>query len=410
MKRILIPLTNNRHLGAIIALSVGSLFFILAHQNYYEHLDYTFRLASALANGQLGLASSPTWLNELIPHGNLYYSAFPLGSILSVLPFSTLVNWHILGEYPVAAVVGIIAGVTSWLSYRYSLVRRDLTTAHRIILTTWLLFGTWYLTNLLFAGAWHLALGFAVLGELGVLVYTLVKPNPALAGLFFALAFGNRTEILFTAPIFFYFLLRSDIQQAGRNTWKRLSAWKTVGLFSLAPALLGLATLAYNQLRFGSIADFGYSHIPGVLDEPLYSGGIFSLVPVSENARQMLWQGSKHLESFPYFVPTGFGGSIFLASPFLLLLLRRWHGQRHRLVASTLAIFVLTATLWLHGNPGGWQYSYRYAMILLPWILVIFIEILPQKVSKTEATLWIISIATNAYATYLFMWTKYVQP
>ena len=410
MKRILKLLMTDRHIGAIVAVSIGSLFFILAHQNYYEQLDYTFRLASAFINGHLGLASSPIWLNELIPHGNVYYSAFPLGSILSVLPFSILVSWHILGGYPVAAVVGIIAGVTTWLCYRYSLVRRDLTAAHRIILATWLLFGTWYLTNLLFAGAWHLALGFAVLGELGALAYTISKPNPALAGLFFALAFGNRSEIVFTAPIFFYFLLRTDFQQSGRSTWKRLSAWKKVGLFSLTPALLGLATLAYNQLRFGSIADFGYSHIPGVLNEPLYSGGIFSLVPVSENAHQMLWQGWKHLDSFPYFVPTGFGGSIFLASPFLLLLLRRWHGQRHRLLASALAIFILTATLWLHGNPGGWQYSYRYAMILLPWVLVIFIEILPNRITKLEAGLWIASLSINSYATYLFMWTKFVQP
>ena len=56
------------------------------------------------------------------------------------------------------------------------------------------------------AGAWQLALGWAMLGELGAIYYTVYDRRPFLAGLFFALAFGNRTEILLTAPIFMFLL------------------------------------------------------------------------------------------------------------------------------------------------------------------------------------------------------------
>jgi hypothetical protein len=43
-------------------------------------------------------------------------------------------------------------------------------------------------------GAWHLALGFAMLGELGAIYFTVFNRKPLLAGLFFALAFGNRPK------------------------------------------------------------------------------------------------------------------------------------------------------------------------------------------------------------------------
>jgi hypothetical protein len=44
------------------------------------------------------------------------------------------------------------------------------------------------------------------------------------------------------------------------------------------------------------------------------------------------------------------------------------------MVASWLAIVVLTLALWLHANPGGWQFSYRYGMILLPWMFLILLS------------------------------------
>jgi hypothetical protein len=74
------------------------------------------------------------------------------------------------------------------------------------------------------------------------------------------------------------------------------------------------------------------------------------------------------------------------------------------------AIATLTLLLWCHGNPGGWQFSYRYAMILLPWIFLILLQNSPKKISIIESIFITVSIAINAYATYLFLWTDYVKP
>src|SRR5256884_9604568 len=82
------------------------------------------------------------------------------------------------------------------------------------------IFGTWTWCNLGFGGAWQIALGLGLLGETAALYFTLVRPLPFVAGAFFTLAFGNRTELLITLPLYFYLFWR---QPNGRvSTWMNL--------------------------------------------------------------------------------------------------------------------------------------------------------------------------------------------
>jgi hypothetical protein len=66
--------------------------------------------------------------------------------------------------------------------------------------------------------------------------------------------------------------------------------------------------------------------------------------------------------------------------------------------------------LWCHGNPGGWQFSYRYAIILLPWMFLLLVGNGPAKRSAIEVSLFIISVTINAIATYQFLWTNEIHP
>jgi len=400
---------RNVQVGFGLAAVAGLLFWILAQRPSSQLLNYTFTIAAALLHGQLGITNPPPWLNELVPSvGGMYYSVFPLGAVLSMLPFSALVVWHILPTYPVNLVVGLLAAGCVALGFGYTFTRATFTPTKRVMLALWLVAGTWFMANMLYAGAWQLALGFSVIGELAALYWTVVKPRPVLAGLGLAIAFGNRTEVLLVAPIILAFLLRPywhglrHFQQLLHNTWPIILK------FAIFPVILGILTLLYNHARFGSPTDFGYARLPGILDEPWYRQGIFSLSAVAENAHQMLWQGWRQITQPPYIVPTGWGGSILLASPFLLLLIRKPTGDRFRIITGWVALALLTIALWLHGNTGGWQYSYRYALILLPWFLVLLVEYLPDRITRAEAILWIISVAISGYATYLFLWTNYL--
>jgi hypothetical protein len=69
----------------------------------------------------------------------------------------------------------------------------------------------------------------------------------------------------------------------------------------------------------------------------------------------------------------------------------------------------MTFVLWCHGNPGGWQFSYRYAMILLPWMFLLLTGNGAPKVTVPEISLFAVSIAINGTATWLFLWTDRIQ-
>src|SRR6266496_2821201 len=107
---------------------------------------------------------------------------------------------------------------------------------------------------------------------------------------------------------------------------------------------------------------------PGSGAGTLVQARLFSINAIPWNIYTMLFQGFESISYFPYILPNGFGCSIFLASPFLYLLFRQ--GGRYKVVA-WIAIAFLTLVHWCHGNPGIWQFSYRYAMVLLPWMFLL---------------------------------------
>lgn len=396
-----------------VALSlIAAIVFGLTTKDGMHDFDYTARIAGALLQGHVGLDRHPgSWLNEFVPFEGKYYSVFPLGAVLSVLPVAVLQKYGWIHSFPARYVGEFIAGLCVFFFFRLSIVETR-SIARRIILAFFPIFATWTWCNLGFGGSWQLALGFALLGEVAALYFTLVQPAPLLAGASFAVAFGNRTELILTFPIFLYlwFATPDGIGAFTRsNLWQRLREKLPAFIrFVVVPVILGLATAAYNFARFHSIFDFGYTRIPNVLNEPWYQHGLFSLHAIPRNMHSMLFMGwGPFMANFPYIKPYGFGCSIFLASPFLFLLFRE--GGKYRIVA-WLAIAVLTIMLWTHGNPGGWQFSYRYATIMLPWMFLLIAGNGPEKFSVIEFSLFAISVAINGAATCQFLWTNRITP
>jgi hypothetical protein len=125
-----------------------------------------------------------------------------------MMPFAALkaIGW--INDMPAAFISALCAGVICLFLFLIS-KRYDIDRSRRIVMMLGVLFGTWMWTNLTMAGAWQLALGFAMIGELGAIYFTVYDRRPSDRGMFFALAFGNRTEVLLTAPIFFCFCRKS---------------------------------------------------------------------------------------------------------------------------------------------------------------------------------------------------------
>ena len=403
--------------AATISLLAG-IFFYFSTSPDQRVFDYTHRIAQALLSGHVGLLGSPgSWLPELVPVGKEYYSVFPLGAVLVNIPTAILQKMGLVRSWPSRELAAALAGGCVYFFYRLSHVA-EMSRSRRVLVGLFPIFATWSWCDLGFAGAWQIALGFALVGQAACLYHTLVRRNPLLAGVWFAVAFGNRTELILTLPVYVYFWISPAAGRPGYDSlpagtesiWRRLAALRprliTLSRFLSIPMILLLLTAAYNLVRFGSVTDFGYARIPGLLNEPWYRYGLFSFHYIRWNAYEMLFRGMIDMPVFPYLRPIPFGCSIFIASPFLFLLFREG-GKRRTLC--WIVIAVLTLFLWCHGNTGGWQFSYRYGMILLPWMFLLIVENGGRKIAASEATLFIVSVAVNAIAVYEFLWAKIIH-
>ena len=434
------PEYTNR-LYAVITL-IGAVVYYFSNPKPQSYYDYTFRVAANILRGSIAFTEKqPSWLNEFVPFEGFYYSVFPLGSVATMFPFALLKVAGIINEMPAAFIVGLSAGVICWFLILIGR-RYDIDQTRLIVMVLGVLFGTWTWTNLTMGGAWQLALGFAMIGELGAIYFTAYKRRPLIAGMFFALAFGNRTEVLLVAPIFFWLLIRPSLvdrdesvppASAGGATRTKKSASRKFGSrpaahpdgtdfwpptraqiiaiasFCVVPFILGVSTLVYNYVRFHSFTDFGYARIPGVLAEPWYNHGIFSYHYIPRQIWEMLWKPWETRATFPYLMPNAFSSSILWSSPFVLFALRFGARDKALKYASWFAIFVLCIVLWMHGNSGGWQFGYRYAMVCLPWLFVIMLESSPRKVTPLEWAAYGFSFVANLYATWLFHWTGFMK-
>src|SRR4051794_4680926 len=292
--------SSRRDVWLAIAISLfAALAFYFSTNPTLRDLDYTAEIASAFLRGDVGFREKPPeWLNEMIPYGNKYYSAFPLGAVVSMLPVALLEKASLIHNFPARILAALIAGACVYFFFQVakafgpdysSLGPKPLT--RRILLALFPVFGTWTWCNLGMGGAWQIALGLAVLGETAALYFTLVRPSPFIAGAFFTLAFGNRTELLITTPLYLYlFWSRSaEVRQAhglsvdssggaaishssAPHHWLcppgAAAAWKKFKQalrenapmlfdFLTLPVTLVLLTATYNFMRFHSILDFG---------------------------------------------------------------------------------------------------------------------------------------------------------
>ncbi|MBC8135005.1 MAG: hypothetical protein H8F28_03855 [Fibrella sp.] len=378
--------------------------------------DYQFRVAKAiLHHGELGLREDVSWLNELVPFENRFYTVFPLGSVVCHMPLVALQDMRKNEDCPTVVTTAVLAMFIAWfatlLSRRYgdSLPRRAL-------FVVWLVFGSWAFVNMTMANGWQIAMTLSLFGQLGAMVLILHDRSPLLAGVLFAIAYGNRTEIILTAPLYMYLMVRYDPfrnrneGEPGEPFLRRVRRqFGDLLLFCVFPTVLGLATLWYNNARFHNPLDFGYARITYQHLEYWYKYGFWSLQAIPLNIRAILFSSSWDVvRDFPYVKPALKGGSIISASPFLLLLIRP--GSRDIVLrrVSWTAVILLTVALILHADPGGNQFSYRYEIVSLPWIWLLLLDRRGGRVSLWEWGLLALGIISNAWATYTYFWTHYV--
>src|SRR5215472_5341147 len=148
---------SRREFWVAISFSLfAALAFYFSTNPTLRDLDYTTEIASALLRGDLGLREKPPeWLNEMIPYGSRYYSAFPLGAVISMVPVAVLQKALLIHGFPARILGALIAGACVYFFFQMakafgpdyaSFKGKPLT--RRILLALFPVFGTWTWCNL----------------------------------------------------------------------------------------------------------------------------------------------------------------------------------------------------------------------------------------------------------------------
>ncbi|MFL5778592.1 MAG: hypothetical protein ACJ761_06580, partial [Chloroflexota bacterium] len=295
------PIRRFRDPDTIIdRLVVPAALFVLAWLVYAwinngrpSNLDYFVPLADAFLHGRVGLTEAPSYLNELVPAGNgLFYVVYPPAPAVLLLPIVAIVGpsfeqaWAsiLLG----AANVAIASIVIRWMGVaRWP----------RVVLSLVFGFGTivWYSAQA--GSSWHFAHVVATCFMLLAINACQRDARPGLVGLLFGIAVLARLPLLLAAPFFGAYVIDRSMRERSGD-WTPFGSllgrpplvWRTrIDLPSLfdhgrlvvvGTAIPILAYLVYDQVRFGSPLENGYSLIPGLLQEDQYRNGFFSVVNI----------------------------------------------------------------------------------------------------------------------------------
>ena len=346
---------------------VSFVVFLLSARTFDAGRPDLFYLADAFLHGRVTIPPLGPW--DVVPAaGGMVYVPFgPFPSIVMV-PLVWIIGpaqadrWQPIVNSVIAAAD---VGLAFWLAARAGVTGLGT----RLWIATLLGFSTaiWWVTTR--GGVWHTGHLIATFLTLCALIETFGRRRPLLLGLLGGAAFLTRAPLAFALPFYAVVLGR----RPGYAAWWQPQAWPIRSWI-----LLGLGVLPsivfflwYDWVRFGSPFESGYglATLPDWL-AALRAEGLFSLSHIGMNIDYLFLHRPNLIPEFPFFRPDGFGLSIALTSPGLVLAVRAPWRSSLAVALGVTALLVLIPSLLYYG--GGWlQYGYRYALDSIPFVLAL---------------------------------------
>ncbi len=378
-----------------IAAGLGALaaaVYLYASSRDRENLDYFVRLADAMMHGRLYLTEAPSWLTELIPRDGVWYVAYPPMPAVMLIPFVALLGVDLHQQVASAIFGGIGVGLTYLVLCRFALEERV-----RVLLALVFAFGTCFFYTAEAGNTWYLSHVVAVVFATAALLLALERRLPLAVGVLLGLAVLSRLPVVLTAPA--YAALLVGLGWPPRLPADRPAALRSAILFGAGLAVPLVVLALYDVARFGSPFELGYSLIPGVLQEPYYQQGIFSIAYIPRHVYAILFQSWKYGDDFPWITPSWWGLAVPLTTPlFLWLLKARWRDPR--VAWSAVGVGLALIPLVTHGNVGFTQFGYRFSLDLQPLLFVVLATVFERGMPRLAVVAAVLSIAACTYGAW----------
>lgn len=347
-------------------------------------------LADAFLHGRLHLLQNMPWL-EVVPFEGKYYIAPPpLPAILS-LPAVAL-----FGLSTDQTTISVLFGSLN-VSLAY-LVARSLTPSRQVQLwsTAMFGFGTVHWWVAVAGGVWTFSQTVSTTFLLASILITLNRKSIFLTGLTLGASYWSRLPTILAFP--FYIIMYADkwFKPDGSGNLLRGIRLRPLILFGLGPAIFIALNFIYNLARFHTPFDISYYMIPGVLDESWYEEGIFDISYIPRHLDVFFTALPIFRSEFPYIIPSWNGLAFWITTPAVIYVFLA--NIRDRLtIACWVSIILVGLVDFCHGTWGFAQFGYRFAMDFYPFLFILTIKGMGDRLKWHHVTLITAGIAVNLW-------------
>lgn len=329
--------------------------------------------------------------------GKAHWANFPFPAII-LMPFVFVFEKFGLFFYQGYLQFFLTIGVF-WVSFLLA-KKFKFTSLNSLYLAIAVCFGSNYSFVAFYSDSWYYSQPVVVLLTLLALYEWYSKKRLVIVGTLLGLILATRITAEFVA---LFFVLEIWFEKSKMK--EKLKRLFTLGLPIIVTAVI---LLGYNQARFGSPWETGYSDeniSPEFQVVMLKKYGLFKLVNIPTNIywnflappMPVFESGAYHLTA-PFFKPNGIGMSFFIMSPIFLLIfktLKKPSGHQVRLWLGSLASLI-PLLMWY--STGYWQVGARYFLDFFGlWYALLLTSFAKPNLTFKHRLVIVISSILNVY-------------
>jgi hypothetical protein len=389
----------------LILFSVAFTVYSVTGEGHPTPYNYYVRLSDAFLHGRLYLLDNPSWLNELVPNpsGPGFYVVYPPLPAFLMAPLVAVFGLD-LNQTLVSVLFGSLAVIVAFFVAKDVIKKTNGPESKGQTENLWLAtlfgFGTifWWISSN--GSVWLIAQVFSAFFLLLAIHEAFNKARPLVIGLLVGASFWCRLPTIL-GILFFAGLIISRQHSPNRKERIRV-AIKPLLLLVLGAGVFVAFDVTYNYVRFKAFFDVAYWMIPGILNEPWFSHGLFSLQYIPENLGPFLAGLPTFNLIAPFMHAPIQGIAIWFTTPAFIFILRSKF--RDAVTRSAWAAILAIGFVIFTKGLSGWGFGYRYALDFYPFLFVLATKGMGTNLRWYHKLLIIIGVVVNLWGTLAFNW------